>query len=169
METIINFISEYYPVIGLVLALLAVAVVVTFKIAMYHASIQNTRKKVDELPCDTHAKILEAIPCDLHTKILDLHNQKIDEVKVNVAEMKGIQIASYGNPLSRKKSPESLTEEGEKLVSDYNLEVMVNDNWSKIKASINALGTKNPYDIQEFCRKTAYLDTDNVDNTKFLK
>ena len=175
MEPVISFISEHYPTIAFFLAILCVAVVATFKIAMYHASIQDTRQTVDELPCDAHSRKLDALPCELHTKILDMHSHKLDElktevveVKMDVSEMKGLMRLHYESALAKTKSPETLTEEGEKLVSDYNLTAIVNNNWNKITASINALKTRNPYDIQEFSRKTAFIDTHNPQEAKFF-
>ena len=208
MDTIINFISEHYPTIALFLALLTLAVVVTFKAAMYHVSIQNTRQKVDESPCDAHTKKLDALPCDLHTKALDLHTKTLDkvsealnesirklaslpcnlhskvldkhslkldelktevvEVKMDVVEMRVLMRLQFSDPLAQKKSPLSLTEEGEKIASKNNLNAIIDVNWSKINASLQDLKTKNPYDIQEFCFDTAFADTTGYKELKFF-
>ena len=51
---VFSFISEHYPVIGGALILVLVA----YNATMYHVSIQNTRKRVDNLPCEFHSQSL---------------------------------------------------------------------------------------------------------------
>jgi len=100
--------------------------------------------------------------------IVNIHKTDIAEMKVDIAEMKGALIVRYGNPLSKKKSPVSLTDEGEKMVSDNHLDVIVNSNWDRINTAIKRLKTQNPYDIQEFCRYASVSDTINVTDAKFF-
>ena len=99
---------------------------------------------------------------------IDLIKTDIIVMKTDISEMKGMFNTRLGSAVSRKRSPEVLNEEGEKIVSDYNLDVMVHSNWDRISRVINSLGTRNPYDLQEFCFYTAYLDTENIKEAKFF-
>ena len=142
METVINFISEHYPLIALFLALLGIAVVVTYKVVVYHISIQVTKQKVDDLPCG-------------------LHGQLISNVEKDIAVMKNTLSFALGmkDVVAKKRSPVVLTEIGEDLVAENNLHAMVDRNWGKISKVLNNLKTRNPYDLEQFCLDTALTDT----------
>jgi len=82
MESVISFLSNHYPTIGICIA---VAFIV-YRVTMYHVSLQNTRKKVDELPCNKNYQILQNIVtkldnllCSAHEQRLDTQNKTIDE------------------------------------------------------------------------------------------
>jgi len=68
MDVIFTFISENYPTIGLMI----VVAIIVYMATMYHVLIQNTRKKVDKLPCDDHGKIL------------DSYLKKLEDVSVSI-------------------------------------------------------------------------------------
>ncbi|MCL2072568.1 MAG: hypothetical protein FWH18_01490 [Marinilabiliaceae bacterium] len=101
------------------------------------------------------------------SKRMDKTESEIEQIKTDIAKIKGLLVVRYESPLSKKKSPETLTDEGKKLVSDHNLDVFVNNNWSKITSFLKMMDLTNPYDIPEFCRTSSFLDTSNQTNTKF--
>jgi len=212
MGSLFKFISEQYPIIGLII----VVAVITFLAAKYHLSIQQTKKKVDELPCDAHEKTLDK----LETKVDNLQSDMVEvkkdmvevksdmiEVKKDIVELKwnmvevksdlvevkkdivvlktdvsaiksdisGIRFlfenASFAfapTPTFKRKSPVSLSDLGEKIAEEYNIAEIVDRNWPTISAAIKALGTTNPYDIQEFSRDTAFTDSIRTKKATFF-
>ena len=153
------------------------------KISVEHGHLNDrtgkTEKNIDEIRRDT-ANILAQN--NQFVKRMDKTEAGIDQIKTDISEIKGVinihksDIAdiksvinlNFGTQISKKRSPEVLTEEGEKIVSDYNLDVIVHSNWDRISRAINSLGTRNPYDLQEFCFYTAYLDAENIKDAKFF-
>ena len=88
----------------------------------------------------------------------------IDQIKTGIAEIKGSihfisETINKNEPVSKRKSPVSLSDLGEQIASDYNIATIVDRNWHTISSAIKGLGTKNPYDIQEFSRDTAFSDS----------
>ena len=129
------------------------------KIITEHGQFNKRMDKTE----DAHEKRMDKTEASI-----DLIKADIVIIKADISEMKGVINARLGSTVSRKRSPEVLTEEGEKIVSDYHLDVMVHNNWDRISAAINSLGTRNQYDLQEFCFYTAYLDTENIKEAKFF-
>ena len=145
METILSYIMEYSPTVGAVVLVLGVFGAIVYKATMYNVAIQNTMKKVDELPCDEH-------------------RAKIDKTGVDIADIKNTLRFALGKkvPFSKRKSPLSLNEEGIDVVKLYNLDAMIDSNWVKINSALQGLKTKNPYDVQVFCIETAFGDTTGI-------
>ena len=85
----------------------------------------------------------------------------IDEIRKDIAYIKGSFEATVGikDVLTKKKSPITLTEIGKQIADSNNLNAMVDSNWSKISIALNGLKTNNPYDIQEFCIETAFVES----------
>ena len=144
-------------------------------VTKYVVSNKNAMKKLDLLSCEENSKKIEDIelkiatfPCDLHTKVLDRHDDKLDELKTDVVEMRGLMRLQFGVPLAQQKSPLSLNEEGLRIASENNLDAIIDDNWDKISAELQGLKTRNPYDIQEYCFDTAFADTTGFRGLKFV-
>jgi len=83
----------------------------------------------------------------------------ISGIKSDISGIKCLFENVVLSPASKRKSPVSLSDLGEKIASDYNIAAIVDRNWHSINAAIKGLGTKNPYDIQEFSRVTAFSDS----------
>jgi len=160
MNAVISFILNNYPTIGMMI----IVALVVFWATKYHLSIQNTKKKVDFLPCDTNGKKLEVleyqigrIPCDSHTVKLDKHSTKLDimDFKIDTISASLEHLTSSKNAYSKRKSPLSLSNLGEELAASNNFNEIINKNWNKINAALKTLGTKNPYDLQKYSIDTA--------------
>jgi len=163
MNAVISFILNNYPTIGMMI----IVALVVFWATKYHLSIQNTKKKVDLLPCDSNGKKLDILelqigrlPCDSHTAKLDRHSTKLDiiDFKIDTISASLEHLASKKDAYSKRKSPLSLSNLGVELASSNNFKEIINKNWNKINASIKALGTNNPYDLQKYSIDTALAD-----------
>jgi peptidoglycan hydrolase CwlO-like protein len=105
---------------------------------------------------------------------LDASIERLDKtttrISNDISAMKGSfdTIMGMTDRMSKKKSPLSLTEEGEMFAADNNLQAMINENWSKINSALHELKTKNPYDLQQFCIDTAFADTTSISPAQFF-
>ena len=180
MDIVFKYISENYPQL---VAFVIVGIVV-WMLAKYHFSIQATRKKVDAFPCDAHGNKLDVLETKVDNLQSDMVAVKSDmvEVKKDIIVLKtdvsgiksdisGIKFlfenVSFAST-SKRKSPVSLSDLGEKIASDYNIAAIVDRNWHTISAAIKELGTTNPYDIQEFSKETAFTDSIRSKTAKFF-
>ena len=111
MDAIFTFIAENYPLIGVVI----ISGVIGGIAVRYHISIQQTKKKVDALPCIEHGQKLDelqkktekfdALPCDEHGKKLDevqIISKKVDALKVTSDKMVDILSEICGALVSKK-------------------------------------------------------------------
>ena len=106
-------------------------------------------------------------------KRMEKTESNINDIRMDIAEMKGslrfvIDLVGKNDPLARKKSPLSLTEDGEKMVEKHGLDIIVDSNWDKINAVLKNLPTNNPYDIQQFCFEKAFADTTFIKSLVFF-
>ena len=163
MGTIINFISEHYPVIALIFALLGVAVVATFKAAMYHVSIQKTRQKVDELPCDAHssaigniekvfAEKIGSLPCDVHNhkivnqdKTIVGHGEVINDISVWIMKKDKSMIPLFMS----KHSPYYLNPTGIALLEASGGKKCIDENIDFFISRLEDVNPTTPYDVEE--------------------
>lgn len=105
-----------------------------------------------------------------HSHMTDLfkkHDEHIDEIRKNLAVIKGqLELLSKNsNDFAQSHSPVSLTEKGKEACNTLGVDVMVNDNWQNIlKVLKDEVKDKNAYDIQQYCIETASAQLE-----KFLK
>ena len=101
-------------------------------------------------------------------KRMDKTESSIDEIRRDISFIKGSFEAAIGikDAIAKKKSPLSLTELGVEIAEKYSLETMIASNWGKINDILNALKTKNPYDIQEYCIETAFIEANKFFSDK---
>lgn len=96
---------------------------------------------------------------------------KVEKVETSLSDMfrdiayiKGaidlIRSTSSNSP-TQAHSPVGLSELGEKIAEELNVQEMIIDNWDKISSYLEAnLQSKNAYDIQQFCIDTASVSID---------
>ena len=178
MESVISFISDHYPTIGICIA---VAIIVYWA-TMYHVSLQNTRKKVEELPCDAHQKTIEeipvirkkveelpcdahnrafiniekaftekiaSIPCDTHHKKLDEHGESISDMSVWIMQRDKSMIPVFMN----KKSPYYLNPTGLALLEDCGGKKCIEENIDYFISKLESTTPETPYDVEERAMK----------------
>lgn len=80
---------------------------------------------------------------------------------------------TLGGNFIQSHSPISLNELGKKVAEELNVSEMIDSNWDKISAYLDAnLKSKNAYDIQQYCVQTAtislesFLDDKDIDRVK---
>ena len=92
---------------------------------------------------------------------MDKTESNIDEIRRDISFIKGSLdvITSTKDKFTEKNSPISLTDAGKEIVLANNLDATVANNWQKINAVLQEVKNKNPYDLQEFCIQTAFVDS----------
>lgn len=140
----------------------------------------------NELPCEKHDKTLEELkqksfektelPCKEHAEKIEDHSLSLRALEVSVESMnKSIDrlTTSFNIALTQQHSPLSISKKGMEFVKRLGMDRMFENNWSRIKPMIEAgVGSKNPYDINEYCIKYAmvypekFLQPEEIDALK---
>jgi hypothetical protein len=126
--------------IGFVLGIIVAIVWVVYYVTKYATKIS------------TNHEILE--------KNINKIEGNIDEIRRDLSYVKGAIDLSLGikDLLTQKKSPVSLTEMGEQIRQENNFDDIIAANWDKISKVLLSEKFKNPYDTQEFCINTAFVE-----------
>lgn len=184
MESIFTFLSEYSPSIGLII----VVAVAVYYITMYHVSIQNTKKKVDELPCDDHKKELsevstlakntkektDKLPCEKNEQKIDATIHLLDALMSKVADLPcgshRKAIVNIENTLLSKRvftpslsvslSPKRLTEIGRELYQISGIQTVLENNINHFIEKIEAFAPKTALDVQNYSLHVIFNSTD---------
>lgn len=90
----------------------------------------------------------------------------INEIRKDISFLKGsfemFKSSSQQSPV-QSHSPLSPNEIGEKIIEELDLTDIIARNSDKIMSYLNAnIGSKNPYDIQQFCIETASVELDQL-------
>jgi hypothetical protein len=110
--------------------------------------------------------------------IRDVKND-VSEIRKDMSFLKGT-IDILLNPkirvdsnLAKAQSPLSLTDLGKEEATKLNAENIIDRNWAKILLDLETnVKDKNPYDIQEYCKRTAAVEIEkflNNDDLLFIK
>lgn len=150
IDKIFEYIINNWP-FGAVL--LSVAVIVWFA-SKFHTKLQETHKKVSELPCDQHkediisfaskfSKIEETISATNRT-IESVNDQLVD---INKWIMKTDK--DMIDVLVRKRSPLKITSVGEIIFTDSTAKKAVDDNLDFLIHELEKISPNTPYDVEE--------------------
>ena len=163
MEPVISFLSTHYPTIGICIA---VALIVYWA-TMYHVSLQNMRRKVEELPCDAHNQAfiniekaftekIASIPCDTHRKklneqdiALNKQGESINDISVWVMKRDKSMIPLFMS----KKSPYYLNPTGLALLEDCGGKKCIDENVDYFISKLESTNPDTPYDVEERAMK----------------
>jgi len=84
----------------------------------------------------------------------------IDDIRTDIAYLKGAINIILKDDATQRKSPITLTELGEKIKNDNDLVGLLARNWEKVSAKMICMNGKNPYDIQQFCVEHTFTALD---------
>ena len=74
MDAIVSWILEHWPMLGVIVI---VAVIVWF-ISQYVAKVENSRKKIETLPCESHKSAIDSLTT-MNTTV-DSINEQVTEI-----------------------------------------------------------------------------------------
>ena len=157
MEAIFSFFSEHYPTIGLFVAVIVVVSVVVYKATIYHVSIRDIRKKVDELPCDAHEKKINGIFGNFGY-YAEKTESAISHLKDSSEEMRKVLVNISGALINKKMiapvsvlqkfSPYRLTEDGEKHLVASGGKACIDLNLEFFISELEKRNPQNAYDVE---------------------
>jgi hypothetical protein len=128
---------------------------IRFDFKEHRKMLYETDKKLDLLVCkvDNLTDRFDRLECNSH-------NNKLNNLESRTSHIEGaLNIKTKVIDWSKKKSPLTLTEEGDKELRKYNLYAMIDDNWNKISSALREQESQNPFDIDNYCRVAAFADT----------
>lgn len=162
MEEILNnLIREHFgAAVTVILVVLAMLIFIVWNAAIIYM-------RVKKLPCDNNTSKIDdiishtAMPCDRHQHNIEENNKAVARIDTTLLYLEKT-VDSYRNQnktliYTQNHSPLSITEAGRKMIERLGIKAMFDANWQRIKALIDALGSKNPYDIDQFCIRQAFV------------
>lgn len=174
-EEIFRFVSATFGISAAVaLAIILLALWLTHYIT----------KKVTKIRCEnkaitaehkTHAEKIAGLNedvgyCKTSLKTTEKISDDLNEIRRDLSYLKGTIdiIRSGGNPLMASHSPVRLTDEGEKVAEELHAKQIVNENWDNIKAQLETVKDRSPYDIQQFCIESLSVEPERYFSDKSL-
>jgi len=160
-----TFLSNNFPIITAIVGTIIIVTPVIWRIAKYYHSLQNTKKKVEGLPCEIHDNDISDIKSDFNVLKKDFVYVKSDIGELKTGFIRLNDKIDYLLPktyiATQKQSPLSLTALGEQIEKEFNFKEIVDVNWSKINEQLKNINLKHPYDIEQYCLKTTFGNTEN--------
>jgi len=138
MDTILSWILEHWPLLGIIVI---VAVIVWF-ISQYVAKVENTRKKVETLPCLSHKSSIDSLTA-MNTTVKSI-NEQVTEISKWIMRFDSSMI----DPLTRKCSPRIMTAVGKELFRQSGAEQVINNNADFLVSEIEKRMPTTPYDVE---------------------
>lgn len=171
IDTIITYLLDNFPWI----AAICISGYFSWKAAVYYTKLEDTRKKVDGLPCERRKEEI-----DLHAKNHIETSKSIDRIEtiLGFIQKNMDQLVQKGNkliidPYTKSHSPLSITDAGREMMERLGVGEMFKKNWDRINLFIEEnASSKNPYDIQEFLIQQAvvypekFLQPEEIDKIK---
>lgn len=174
MDFVKDWVIANYGVTALVfIALLILAVYVGIWVT-------RLRKDVENKPCDAHHNAINEQSRRLEQDSALLHRmegqlESLTRLGTDIQQISStLNMVAAGlntpSPLTQSHSPVSLTQKGEEIAKELDLESVITRNWDKIGKVINE--ETNPYDIQMkfisafISEPDKYIDTESMDRIK---
>ena len=158
MDAIVSFLIDKWPVVVAVI----ITAFIVWKAAMYHVSIQDTRKKVDNLPCDENGKKIDST-----ARILDALLSKVDNLPCGRHRD---AIFNIENTLMGKRqfkpslfaalSPKKLTEKGYKLYQTSGIQAVLENNLQYYIEKVEAFAPKTAWDTSNLAFNVIFNSKD---------
>lgn len=139
MDAIVSWILEHWPVLGVIVI---VAVIVWF-ISQYVAKIEESRKKIHHLPCDSHRISIDNL-ANMH-KTVDTINEQVTEISKWIMRFD----VSMIDPLTRKCSPRVMTSVGKQLFELSGAQQIIQNNAVYLISEIEKKKPTTPYDVED--------------------
>ena len=162
METFFLLLSEHYPIIAIVLIAIVGICVVVYKITMYHVSIQETRRKVDDLPCDENGKKIDSTARILDALLLKVDNLPCDRHRDAIFNIENTLLSKrqFKPSLSASLSPKKLTEQGYKLYQISGIQTVLENNLQYYIEKIEAFAPKTAWDTNNLAFNVIFNSKD---------
>lgn len=201
MDAVIQALSDFFGKYIVALAILLIAAMyAVWKLSAAFHSMRNKVKRIDNMPCEEHKEKLDrvvvtetkvaSLPCGEHMEQIRKHDQEHTSIVERLSSIdttltfmqKSIdglaEVLQKGNmkpntSFTQTHSPLSITDLGYGMANRLGVREMFDNNWYRIEPLIkNGAGSRNPYDIQQFCIQQAvvfpekFLSEEDLDKVK---
>jgi len=158
IDTLIAFCADRWPEITAMVAFVIVAFFAAWKFSKYHSSIEETKKKVNSLPCETHKTQLDKI--ESLKSIVSSTNEIVIEISKWIAGKDKKMI----DTLMQKRSPYTITNIGHQVLEKSGGKKVIDNNLDFFINELEILNLKTPYDIED---KSTSIIFGNLSNEMF--
>ena len=143
MDTVVSWILDKAPVIGI----LIVVAVLTWIVSRYFRKLEESQKKIEKLPCDDHRTSIDHLS-RMEEKV-DLINDQVTEISKWIMSIDGNMI----NALARKCSPRRMTKIGNDLFEISGAQKVMSNNSEFFIKELEAINPQTPYDVENDAAK----------------
>lgn len=129
------------------LAFILISVFVTWKISKYHALLESTRNKVDDLPCERHKEDILKSDNRYNSleKIVSSTNDMVIEINKWLMKFDNDMI----DKLAKKGSPLKMTPVGKILFEQSYGKEAIDNNIEFLLEELEKINPKTAYDVEE--------------------
>ena len=139
MDSIISYLLTHAPWVVLIL----LAIWGTWKVSKYHSSVEDYKKKVDKLPCESHSSSLRDLS-DIKN-VVSSTNDIVTELSKWVMHTDNSMI----DILAPKHSPRIMTELGKKLFEISKAKSTIDSNKDFFITEIEKTAPKTAFDVED--------------------
>lgn len=139
MDAVFSWLLDKAPVIGIIVAVAVAA----WLVSRYFKKLEDSRKKVDALPCDAHKNDIDR---------LSRMEAKVDSIVEQVSDIsKWIMHLDEGmiDSLARKCSPMSMTKIGRDLFNDSGAKKTMDENADFLLSELEIRNPQTPFDVED--------------------
>ncbi|HCC51480.1 MAG TPA: hypothetical protein DEQ30_04990 [Porphyromonadaceae bacterium] len=183
IDTILEYAINNWPGITIVGILLVLFVIVAWRASKYHYSIQYTKEKVDNLPCEAHTTQLNEVRLVNNTvsatnKIVSDHTERLRDINTDLDLLQKavtstneliVEIGRWIsgrdkkmiNTFVRKNSPYVITGIGKQLLEESGGKKAMDDNIDFFMKELEIINPKTPYDVEDQSINTVFRNMGN--------
>lgn len=143
MEAVLNFLLDNAPGVALVLIVGFFAWRLSWRLSKYHSSLEDAKKRIDELPCSSHGDTLSIVSSRLG--VLDAIGEQVQEISKWVMKIDPDAI----DVLMCKRSPRVMTKIGRRLFEESGASSVLDENLDEYMAELAEFNPQTPFDVED--------------------
>lgn len=141
-NTILKWVLENYPALAAAIVLVIITVYITIKIIKYVNKINESEKKLNDLPCESHYQSIQQHSSMKET--LDSINEQVTTISKWIMHIDDDMI----DRLSQKCSPRVMTALGRNLFDISGARAAIDGNTDFLIGEVEKKGPKTPFDVE---------------------
>lgn len=142
-NAILKWLSDNYPIVGVVLAVILVTWWIASCVSKYLFKLNEVEDKVNNLPCESHHQSIQEHSSMKST--LDSINEQVTEISKWIMHLDGNMI----DILSQKCSPRMMTALGKNLFEISGARKTIDENADFLIQEIAGRNPMTPYDVED--------------------
>lgn len=139
MDAVLAWLLDKLPIMGVIL----VVAVVAWWASRYFKKLEDSRKKVDSLPCDARKNDIDRLS-RMEAKV-DSINEQVSDISKWIMHVDEEMIDS----LARKCSPMTMTKIGRDLFRESGAEKAMDENYEFLLSELEQKKPQTPFDVED--------------------